>query len=499
MSKISQYTALPAPQGDDLLPVVDVHDATMAATGTTKTVEVGSLPFDAAGSAAAAQAAAEAASVPLAGTGGFPLPSPGPVSRRPAWRQATWFQDFQAGHGWTTGGSPASSALNDTSVFCRGTQCATVTTSGTATQASIRVVNGPAVSMTGSALRLTFMVTNAANLNRISFYLGTGGFANYFVLPVTAHSAGAQNMVEESEWVTLTVGWAAVQSASGTYSLSAVKVPSVTSGFTDLQFAVYDSGTGPVTVHLQSAEIIPDTASAFPKGVVSIVTDDSFENFWTYGRPVMDSYGYRGTSYTIAGAIGTPGYMTLAQLQQMQDCSGWEVGGHAYTLAAHNAGYETLTAAQVTDEMRFLRAWMLNSGFGLDSFAYPSGWFSATTDGVPVDRICARYFSTGRSIISEVPETFPPAMPYRVRSLTGITSPGITTGTQAASVTAAGGPLDRCANSADWLILTFHQVVASGATASTQVNQADFAAVLAGISSRGIPVLPVADVIREHA
>jgi hypothetical protein len=43
MSKISAYTALSSVQADDLLAVVDVHDTTMAASGTTKKITVANL------------------------------------------------------------------------------------------------------------------------------------------------------------------------------------------------------------------------------------------------------------------------------------------------------------------------------------------------------------------------------------------------------------------------------------------------------------------------
>lgn len=45
MSTITQYGTLASPATDDLLPIVDIHDTTMAPSGTTKKVTVGSLPF----------------------------------------------------------------------------------------------------------------------------------------------------------------------------------------------------------------------------------------------------------------------------------------------------------------------------------------------------------------------------------------------------------------------------------------------------------------------
>lgn len=93
MSKITEYGALTTPASNDVLPVVDVSDTTMASSGTTKKIAVSDLlaaagggavasvnghtgtvvlaasdvGADASGAASAAQAAAQAASLPLAG------------------------------------------------------------------------------------------------------------------------------------------------------------------------------------------------------------------------------------------------------------------------------------------------------------------------------------------------------------------------------------------------------------------------------------------------
>src|SRR6266478_945222 len=44
MSKITQYNAITSVQQDDLLVVVDIHDTTMAVTGTTKKMAISQIP-----------------------------------------------------------------------------------------------------------------------------------------------------------------------------------------------------------------------------------------------------------------------------------------------------------------------------------------------------------------------------------------------------------------------------------------------------------------------
>jgi len=113
---------------------------------------------------------------------------------------------------------------------------------------------------------------------------------------------------------------------------------------------------------------------------------------------------------------------------------------------------------------------------------------------VPIDQICSQYFSNGRSIVAETYETFPPPMPYRIRSQSAVSSAGTTVSV----ITAVGHALDRCVNDGSWYVITLHDVIPGTPSVNTQISQADFSTLMAAISSRGIPVLPVADVIRNY-
>ncbi|OJF14221.1 polysaccharide deacetylase family protein [Couchioplanes caeruleus] len=421
----------------------------------------------------------------------------------PKWAPAKWTQNFQTGHDWSvTGGNVGSSNLNDATEFVRGTQSVSVTTAGRATangatvdQANIQKFGGQALNLTGKAIRLMFKVSDVSKLRHINFYVGTAGLANYFRWRVHTHT-NTQNWVQSGEWVLITLQWGDVLSAGGSMSLSAARVPSTRTGFTDLRFQVLDAGTGPVTVRLQSVELVEDTSVDYPKGLVSITFDDSWSDVFDNARPAMDTYGFRGTTYTIADQIGTAGRYNLAQLKAAQNLSGWEVAGHAYQGAAHAARYDGVTADKVDADAGNLRAWMVNNGFHSDSFAYPGGRFGKTTDGVSVEEIVARYFSTGRSIISaDNRESTPPPMPHRLRSVTGISSiaPGQS---NPANLTGPGGLLDRAQLSGGWLILCFHRVVTTTPTNDAECHKDDFAAIMRAINSRGMPVLTVGEVMQ---
>jgi hypothetical protein len=450
------------------------------------------------GSVAAQPAAAPAAAA--AAIGGLTTPPAyAPSGRRPKYRRATWSQQFQAGHGWTPGGvGTASAEANDPSVFVRGTQSVRVTTNGTGKQSYVRKTGMPALNLTDKMIRLVFRVDDVANLSKLVFYAGSGSLANHFAWTFHAHSGTAANYVQSGEWVTVHLQWADVTGAAGTYALSAAGTPSTKTGITDMSFAVYDNAGGPVTYRLQAVELIPDTASVFPKGVVSITFDDSHKSIHDLARPVMDQYGYSGTVYNIADAIGTGSFLTVGQMRSMQDFSGWEMAGHSYANATHTASYPKLTAEQADEDFRKLREWLVGNGFSSEHFAYPHGAFQKTSDGVPVDQIASRHFTTARSIISETIESFAPAMPYRLKALTGINDGTGIGGTALSKVTGAGGRLDRCANSGDWLILCLHKVVEGAPATSTEIGKAGLTALMKAIDDRGIPVLTVEEAMASY-
>jgi hypothetical protein len=390
----------------------------------------------------------------------------------------------------------ASSDANDTTTFVRGTQSVRVTTAATGVQSQVRKTGLSAIDLTGKMIRILLKVDDVTHLNRMELVIGTSSFTNFLRWTVHTHSTTSPNYVTSGDWVLVQLLWAAVSAASGGFSIGSNGTPSTKTGFTDWQFNCYDDAVGAVTYHLQAIEIVPDVTNTFANGVVSITFDDSWSNVYDNARPKMDSLGYRGTLYTIADYIGTSLHLSMSQLRSMQNLSGWEVSGHAYTNANHGLpnGFSDLSAARVNDEFRLLKEWLVTNGFTGDNFAYPKGHFEVTTDGVPVDQIAAQYWATSRTIISETRETWPPSMPQRVHALTAVSEAATTP----ATIVGAGNVLDRCKNSGSWLILCLHQIVTGSATDSTMLTQTGFGTVMDGINSRGIPVLPVADVIRYY-
>lgn len=434
-----------------------------------------------------------------------------PFRRAAAWRDAASIvTSFQTSHGWSaTGGNIASSNLNDTTDFVRGTQSAKFTTngaggaSGSAGQANLQKLGMTSFDLTGKMIRLLVKVENGANINELNLFVGTSSLGSNFKWKLWATTASSKTAID-GEWCILTAGWGNVNTATG-YTIGSTGIPSTTTGFTDIRVQVIDNNVSGATLHVQAVEIVDDTTTTFPNGVVSITFDDSYQSVYDYARPKMDALGFRGTQYTIAEYIGSSGnFLTMPELRSLQNNSGWEIAGHAYTSNVHDNRLPTYTAAQVDDEMRNLRAWLVTNGFDGDTYAYPGGRFEYTTDGVSVEQIVSRYFSAGRTILysvgtstNVVGETFPVAMRYRMRGLSSISS--LSTGQpNPTTMTSAGGALDRVANGGGWLNLCFHRIVTGSPTATTECSQTDFNTIMDAIAARGIKVLPVGDVLNYY-
>lgn len=422
-----------------------------------------------------------------------------PSRNTPGWRRPTISHQFQTGHGWTAQGT-ATSNLNNTAAFVRGTQCATITTDTAQGSANLRKYGMPAMDLTGKMIRLICRVDDVSKISSLNFFVGTSSLNNNFKWRLWEVAASSQ-LGSNNEWVTLTFGWSSVNAASGTYSISSTGVPSTTTGFTDFQVQAIGTAGNAYTLDVQAVEVVDGTAATFPNGVVSIVFDDGGDSIWNYARPAMDTYGFQGTNYVIIGNLGNSGVMTTAQNKNLQDFSGWEIGLHSYDGAMHTNRYTAYTAAQVDDDIRHGKEWLVSNGFRGEAIAYPGGEYQSTTDGVGIDAIAARYFSTGRTILFQTgypTETFPAGMPMRVRAVSSISS--TQTGANVpANLVAAGGLLDKCQLNAGWLVLVFHKIVNGTATVSTECSVTDFQTIMAGISARGIPVLPVSDVVRLHS
>ena len=112
--------------------------------------------------------------------------------------------------------------------------------------------------------------------------------------------------------------------------------------------------------------------------------DDGYTSVFTNAFPIMQQYGIKGTVYLNTALVGTPGRLTLQQLQTLYD-AGWTIANHTpnhtnlITGSLTNAPDTTvLTVDQVKAIVKPGIDWLLANGFtrGAYDFALPFGLYN---------------------------------------------------------------------------------------------------------------------------
>jgi hypothetical protein len=392
----------------------------------------------------------------------------------PARAPKTVFQQFQAGHGYEKS-EGTGTLFDDTSDFVIGTQSLKFVTAGDEVQSHVRKKSVGPYDFTARDLRITFRVEGLEHVESFEVFLSSDNLAtNNVHYPI---SIPVQPYIADGEWASVTISWGDLVNNFPPGTIARGKVNFV-------EFRFEDDGLAPVTFHINEVAAVPQANT----GLVSIVFDDGWQSSYTRARPGLDKFGYRATAVIIRDLIGTANYLTMAQTQALQTNSGWDIAAHADTVADHNAGFANLENPVVEADMQGIKAWLIENGFKRrDLFAWPQGSFTAS------QMIIARRFfngirgTTGGKGGSAGPhETFPPGENGRLRTwIIGSTE-------TAADIEAA---LSQCATYRSWLILSFHELVASGATGGQQTNEATFKAMVEKVAASGLAVKTVAEVL----
>lgn len=407
-------------------------------------------------------------------------PSRSPATLAPLQPAKSLITAFQSGHGWTSTNGATGTNLNDTTDIALGTQSVKYVT-GTANLSGIVISSTlTAFDATGMDPKFLIKVEGLTNLADLRFYAGDSTLANAKNWNLIAVETGGSdfNYIKEGEWTWVTMHW---DNGSNIGTPSTVR-----NAVTKYQFRIQAVNGASVKVHLGAVAWVPQT-SVFPNGVVSFTYDDSRLTGLTFGRQKLDAYGLAGTAFLIRDriGIGSP-YATLAQFKAARELSGWELACHADNATDHNAGFTTLTAAQVEADLMAERQWFYSNGLGLpDGFAWPRGMSDKTREDA-----AAKLVSYGRGNYSaNCRETFPPANPMRIRAAgVGPTSPSLAT---------LKTYVDSAKLSKGWLVLTFHEILVSGASGSLETNQSVHDGIIDYAVSEGLAVLPMIEVIRR--
>lgn len=116
------------------------------------------------------------------------------------------------------------------------------------------------------------------------------------------------------------------------------------------------------------------TQTGYWKPKVVFGFDDGFSSVYTDAFPTLEAYGFKGTLYVIGSKVGTSGYMTEAQIQELYD-AGWDICNH--TLSHQQNVLPTASEAAIRSEILANEEYLVKKGWTRRSchkhFAAPYG------------------------------------------------------------------------------------------------------------------------------
>ncbi len=372
-----------------------------------------------------------------------PLPNP----------YETVIEVFDSGHGWTKQ-SGAGTQADDTTDYIVGSQSLKLTTDADGAAVFTRSgVISPAVDLSGDQLILRFKIDDVSVPIEFWFYASSDSFSSAFYTWKISDS-GLTNWAVDGEWFVATLNFSDA-TVSGSPNRAAID---------KLQWRIKDDSATALNANINYIGSFPEPSA----GVLTFAFDDGWGSQFDEAKKKLSTYGFPAIDYPISSLIGTSGYMTVANLQELQNIHGWDIGIH------HETNLTTVGLATAEALIKKEKQWHVDNGLtrGSDHFAIPNGAFDA--DLLALFR---RYFRTTRTI-GLTAETFPPADWGRLRVVNVINS------TSTASIATA---VDNARTNKYWLILLFHKIVETPSV-STEYSIANFGTVVDDIAIDGIAV-----------
>ncbi|MFN2612008.1 MAG: polysaccharide deacetylase family protein [Solirubrobacterales bacterium] len=129
-------------------------------------------------------------------------------------------------------------------------------------------------------------------------------------------------------------------------------------------------------------------ADARPRTIVSLEFDDAYADQFNV-RDELASHGIAATFFLNSSLIGTPGYMSVSQLLQLQG-DGHEMAGHS----RHHYNLPDLSASMQLDEICGDRTLLNSWDLAAHDFAYPNGSLSPVTQAI----VSSCGYNSGRTV-----------------------------------------------------------------------------------------------------
>lgn len=381
---------------------------------------------------------------------------------------------FTARSGWQLVGTydAATSNVSDQTDTFLGDRTAVVVGNGTPDQFFAFQKTGLKANAQGCNVRIWFKVGAVSTLGQLALYLGNDSGTTAFgasILNWVSATDSISNEIKPNEWTVLDIPWSAFTVTAGNPDRKRID---------KIQLIGYTKTTGtPTTVKLGGVAFVPDDRPTWPKGVISLSFDDS-DASQLVAKQYMDRFGFTGTLFPIIGALDTAGALTTQNVLDMA-ASGWEIGAHASTSAAHSTGLPAMSHADRMTELDTIKQWQLTNGVWSPTHAYPVGWL----DTASAKDVAAAGYTCSRMASGFTYDT--PRTPQRFR----VRAQNASTGN--ANLMAA---IKRVEANGGWLNIMFHRLVNASPTGNDAFH-ASLQSICDYAWAQKIPVVPIGQVV----
>ena len=125
--------------------------------------------------------------------------------------------------------------------------------------------------------------------------------------------------------------------------------------------------------------------------LISFTDDDGKAGVYTKWLPILQEKDIPLSLCIITGKIGSPGYLTWEQVQDLQNNHGCEILSHT---VSHNNINAHATNKTWIEELKQSKQTLIEHGLNVRGFAYPNGGFWGTQEGL-VDGTSSSFWMTG--------------------------------------------------------------------------------------------------------
>lgn len=261
-------------------------------------------------------------------------------------------------------------------------------------------------------------------------------------------------------------GWHFIETNPGGWASGGGTVGTGVDTWAAMKFRVTpSSGNSGVSVYFDDLWI-----NRRARAAVLITADDGYASFETRGLPILDAAGFKVTLSIPAVNIDTTAtWMTTAGLQSAA------ADGHA--IITHGAtNLTTLTLSEAIADILENQDFLVSIGLGQDRHHYvlPNGGYDSTVKQALIATNCISARGVVKPVAVPISAGFGDRRYYY----------NIIGGEQSDTPTALLGYVDTAVTDGQTAVLMFHDIVASGASAAIEYNEANFQTLVDGLVRR---------------